>query len=56
VIQVAPLPSPYAHSESVVIDPRYRDKVRSLAREEADANLGHRVVAGQRTNVGKLLA
>lgn len=43
VIQVAPLPSPFAHHESVVIDPRYQDKVRSLAREEVDANLEREV-------------
>ena len=39
VIQVAPLPCPYASPESVVIDPEYREKIRTRTREEAGANL-----------------
>jgi hypothetical protein len=43
VIQVAPLPNSYASPESLVIDPRYRDKVRSRTKEEVDANLEREV-------------
>jgi nucleotide-binding universal stress UspA family protein len=39
VINVTPLPSPYALSESTVIDPRYRDEVRRIAEREANEKL-----------------
>jgi nucleotide-binding universal stress UspA family protein len=50
VIQVAPLPSPYASPESAVIDPRYRDKIRRRTKEEVDANLEK--VVGRLMEVG----
>jgi nucleotide-binding universal stress UspA family protein len=50
VIQVAPLPSPYASPESAVIDPRYRDKIRRRTKEEVDANLEK--VVGRLREVG----
>jgi nucleotide-binding universal stress UspA family protein len=50
VIQVAPLPSPYASPESAVIDPRYRDKIRRRTKGEVDANLEK--VVGRLREVG----